>query len=390
MRVRNFVLLFVMLFVAAPLFADRIQGAEQMSDVELLARFDPVSIADYRGVLADYLRMQSEIIAASGRSELATAMASRTETIQRMSDADIARMMAAGIDLSALHEKTVKFHASVFDRPHRTPEANTSGLPEAPYSFCGSNRRDSAAMMAGQVVLDEAKAVWSGLSRVCDEVIAGFNTSLACIPVDIVLYTAETAYNAFVFCDDEVDSAEIEGSYDRIGHVHGDIEGVVANDDANTNSIINNDDGNMTSIVNNDNSNMTSIVNNDNANTLSIVTNDNANREAIIANANANHAEMLDITEELRLLELRMHIEENLQAGDGKQLAIFMLPAVQGGYLEMTKALVVRLMDDVIAAGGDIHEARNKYREAEAKFALGDWKYGYKKLQEAYGELAKH
>jgi hypothetical protein len=87
------------------------------------------------------------------------------------------------------------------------------------------------AIQAARVLLESAKVLWSGLSRACGQVAvaAGFgaNTELACIPADIVLFAAELVVGAaqavvdhIAYCDGAVDSAEIEGSYERVGHIH--------------------------------------------------------------------------------------------------------------------------------------------------------------------------
>jgi hypothetical protein len=108
----------------------------------------------------------------------------------------------------------------------------TPGLPDAEYSLYGSERNNSVAMFAARLVLKIAQGVWSGLSRACEEDIAGFNLSLACIPVDWVLFGAEETYEQFKEKDADIDSAEIEGSYERAGHIHGDIELVQATSDS--------------------------------------------------------------------------------------------------------------------------------------------------------------
>ncbi|MHC4089458.1 MAG: hypothetical protein ACYSVY_04120 [Planctomycetota bacterium] len=123
-----------------------------------------------------------------------------------------------------------------------------SGFPDAvgypspilcPYS---PDRSDSDALLiavdaiqAARILLESAKVIWSGLSRACDQVAVvcpapgGGNTSVACIPADVVLFAAELAVGTaqavvdhIAYCDGAVDSAEIEGSYERLGHFHDD------------------------------------------------------------------------------------------------------------------------------------------------------------------------
>jgi hypothetical protein len=115
------------------------------------------------------------------------------------------------------------------------------GYPTAGWCPFSPNRSDADALLIAQdvtagarVLLETAKGVWAGLSRACDEVLFGFNGSLACIPADIVLAAAELVVGAaetvvehIDFCDAAVDAAEIEASYERVGHLHTDLDGHV-------------------------------------------------------------------------------------------------------------------------------------------------------------------
>jgi len=122
-------------------------------------------------------------------------------------------------------------------------KTNSFGFPSAAYpstSICSlsPNRSDDfrqftalKAIDATNLALETAQGVWSAASRVCEEVILGFNGSLICIPVDVVLFVAELAVgiaeHIFMLeehCDSEVNEAEIEGSYERLGHLHGDLQ----------------------------------------------------------------------------------------------------------------------------------------------------------------------
>lgn len=110
--------------------------------------------------------------------------------------------------------------------------------PLCPFSPDRSNADDLLiavdAIKASRESLEAAQIIWTGLSRACDETIVilgeGGNAALACIPVDIVLFaaelvvgTAEAVVEHIGFCDAAVDSAEIEGSYERTGHIHSDL-----------------------------------------------------------------------------------------------------------------------------------------------------------------------
>ena len=106
-------------------------------------------------------------------------------------------------------------------------EATAAVFPDAPYSgLCGSTRSDTEVLFGFQVALQVARGVWSAASRACEQVAVvcplpgGGNTSLACIIADEALYIAEKALEDVKFCDEDIDSAEIRGTYDRVGFVH--------------------------------------------------------------------------------------------------------------------------------------------------------------------------
>ena len=122
----------------------------------------------------------------------------------------------------------------------------STGFPTAtgyPGGICPSspNRTNADSLIQAvhdigdaRLALEVAQGIWSPLSRACDEIIVvlgeGFNTSLACIPVDIALFAAElvvgnseTTVEHAQYCNETVNSAEIEGTYDRVGHLHTDL-----------------------------------------------------------------------------------------------------------------------------------------------------------------------
>lgn len=105
----------------------------------------------------------------------------------------------------------------------------SNGFPSAPYSTeVGSTRPTTGATLAASATFEIAENVREAASRACDEVIvaigAGGNGSLACIAADVVWITAKTVFWGIQFETDDIDSAEINGSYQRLGHLHTDIE----------------------------------------------------------------------------------------------------------------------------------------------------------------------
>lgn len=142
-------------------------------------------------------------------------------------------------------------------------------------------------------------------------------------------------------------------------------------------AIINNDNSNKDTIVSNDNSNKTAIINNDNANKDTIITAVNNAKSEIIVNANANKDELL-----------RLHIHADLASVDNATpLAIFMLPAVKGGYLELVRTIVVQMITDL--AGSSTAQANSFLAKGDAFKDAGNYKSAYDSYRKAYKAAAK-
>lgn len=108
--------------------------------------------------------------------------------------------------------------------------ASAGDLPGAPYSgLCGSDRSVTEVIFGVQAALQAARGVWSLASRGCEQVVVvcpapgGGNSSLACTFADTALFVAEAALEDVKFCDEDIDSAEIRGTYDRVAQVHDEI-----------------------------------------------------------------------------------------------------------------------------------------------------------------------
>lgn len=151
---------------------------------------------------------------------------------------------------------------------------------------------------------------------------------------------------------------------------------IVNNDNQNTTTIINNDNLNKTAIINNDNSNKTAIINNDNANTVTITTAVANAKSEIIVKANANKDELL-----------RMHIAADLAAVESATpVAVFILPAVRGGYLELVRTIVVQAITNL--AGSSTAQANSLLAQGDEAKAAGDYKRAYFMYRKAYKAAA--
>ena len=270
---------------------------------------------------------------------------------------------------------------------------NSAGLPGADYPSCGSTRTDETVIDASDVALFVAEGVREVASRACDEVVVvlgeGGNGSLVCIATDAIYIAAKAVNFGLHFCDDKIDQAELGATFGRLGHIHGDLEASVTNDNNNKTAVINNDNANTTSIVNNDNANKTTIINNDNANKTSIINNDNANTAALTITVNANTAAIIANDNanknELRDLILRTQIEADLaQADSSTPVAVFVTPNAHGGYLDLVRAIVAQTITNILAAGGKVGQAQSFLAQGDAAKTAGDFKGAYFSYRKAY------
>jgi predicted metal-dependent phosphoesterase TrpH len=159
----------------------------------------------------------------------------------------------------------------------------------------------------------------------------------------------------FDFCDSVINGVEINATLKNTEIIHGDLELSVANDNANT----------------------AAIISNDNNNTARIIANDDANTAAIIANDNANK-------DELRDLILRTQIEADLAQEGAVPVAAFLTPEANGGYLNLTRALVVQAIANIRGAGGTTGHADSFLSQGDAAKAAGQFKTAYFNYRKAY------
>ena len=155
--------------------------------------------------------------------------------IHQMTPEQVQAASYASAEIARLHEAVMHLRRlmliEVTTQPAPADGEETPGFPVANYSLlCGSARTNTEIFFAARVVFQVAQGVWSVASRGCEQVAVvcpapgGGNTSTLCIPVDVVFFLAQIVFDEIANCDEDIDSAEIEGSYERLGHIHGDIE----------------------------------------------------------------------------------------------------------------------------------------------------------------------
>jgi hypothetical protein len=203
----------------------------------------------------------------------------------------------------ASREQSARVRAAPRAAP--VPRSTTPPFPDAPpiLADCNNIVHDSAFTFGALVAMQALRGILTAAEFVCLEVIGGFNGALVCVVLAVAAEAATITFELAEFCGGEEDSALSQGSYDRLAHIHNDLDdartALINSINSNTTSIIsavntsattiiNNATTNTANIINNANTNKDTIVNNANTNTTNIIANSNTNKDTIINNANTN------------------------------------------------------------------------------------------------------
>lgn len=316
--------------------------------------------------------------------------------------------------------------------------AALSVLPgiEDPDAVCkaliGMGHAKSSVTIAAKAAFAVTKILNIALSRGCEQVVVagvvvlgagavgGGNTSAACIISDGLLFAAEQFQDKVADCDADFTARSVDAAVARLETLHGDIENsrvdVNANSDGNKTKIVEDAAANTknitekveaaktfidtnatantkqitgainigtttvttavgdgtTTILINDNKNKTAIIDDAKVNKDTVVADAKANKDAIIANADANKVELI-----------RLKIAVDLASPDNATLVgAFMLPALQGGYLELVRAVVVQAITKL--AGSSTAQANSLLAQGDASVKAGDYKNAYASYRKAY------
>ncbi len=213
-----------------------ISAALLLLSIPAAAQSQAVDVETYRLQLRELASTHVELAISPEAQLIAAELAAHVE---QLTNEDLAFFIASGADLSQLLSATREFQQLADEAQPATDAlmsatwAKSAGFPDAQYSFpCGEDRPDSLVLAAARAALALAKTAWSASDRACNETIVilgeGGNTSLLCIIADGLFFLAEEAVDTYANCKSGIDSLEIEGSYDRLGHLHGDLETVQA------------------------------------------------------------------------------------------------------------------------------------------------------------------
>jgi len=329
---------------------------------------------------------------------------------QRMHDGVELQRLTNAVEVSPFSRKSTK---NTQGQSAGNFQIESAGFPDADYPSCGSTRVSDTIIDASDTALFVAEGVRDAASRACGQVAVvlgeGGNGNLACIATDAIYLAAKVVNYGLHYCNDKIDGAEQGATYERLGHIHTDIESSVANDNSNKTAIINNDNTNTTSITGavttatstitaNDNTNKTAIITNDNTNTANIIANSNANKGDVIINANTNTTTITTAISNaqttivnnananatmLRDLILRTQIEADLASTDGSAfVALYLTPGAKGGYLELVRSIVVQTIANI--GGANTAQANALLAKGDAYKTAGDYRSAYSFYRQAY------
>ncbi len=157
------------------------------------------------------------------------AFADAAVLVESLTLEDLAQLESVRPQIERLRAVVAGLRSQVLAQVVEPVEASSPGLPDAPYSsLCGSARAGTGLAYGALLAAIVTEAAREGASRGCDQVAvaAGFggNAALVCLILDVLWAGAKGFREGIVFCDSDIDGAEIKGVYDRVAHLHGDME----------------------------------------------------------------------------------------------------------------------------------------------------------------------
>ena len=192
---------------------------------------DYADLVEIRATLTEILAIQYTLAEKMGSVNTMNAVNSAFDAVDAMTDEDLAAFQGTNLvladlssDLIELNEVIAKSHDTELNKfDGATTRIGTTSLTDADYPFDSSRPSGEAYLIAKSVYL-LADLVKDVASRGCNQVavVAGFgaNTSLACIVSDTVFNAAKITFELIADYGGLIDSAEIEGVYERAGDIY--------------------------------------------------------------------------------------------------------------------------------------------------------------------------
>jgi hypothetical protein len=160
-------------------------------------------------------------------------IAAARESLRAMSDDQLAKLFEKGnvADLTAAVQAAAKLESLTPNRGSEMPRVtDTPGFPGAPpiLTQCDNIVHTPGFTFGALVAWQILRGVFVTTEHVCQQVLVvageGGNTSTACIIPAIAVDAAAIPFELAEFCSGEEDTSLAQGSYDRLEHIHDDIE----------------------------------------------------------------------------------------------------------------------------------------------------------------------
>ncbi len=243
-----------------------------------------------------------------------------------------------------------------------------------------STTLEAYALRTAFIVIEAARDV---ADRLCAQSIGGLlvggNASVLCIPMDFVYIVGKSLHDNLAMCDDFIDAAEIEGSYERIGHLHADLETGQAS--------LTNLDGDLVAHGAALASHHTNITDKIILNRNTITTAIGASGTTIVTAIGTHDSSIKALLAANQAFFTRLEIEEALL--NQEREAVFYLPAAEGGNLELSRDIVDETIMNVASSGESVHDATDELADADALIGSGRYKKAFNALGAAYFEAIK-
>lgn len=236
-----------------------------------------------------------------------------------------------------------------------------------------------------------AEAIRDVATRLCEQLFlvvgVGTNFSLACIITD-TLYHVTRVFEEFpALCDAIINSAEIEGSYDRLGYIH---EQFMAHDAALTahgTRIANKLQLTQTNVLDRIGVAQTNLSDELGDHDTDVKAALGLHDTEIKANLAAHDGDIKALLAADGEFFLRTAIERLLHRE--RRLAVVYLPEAFGGQLGKVATIVTQVVQDVQASGESTNFAQQRLTQANEAAALGQFKRAWSLYNAAYFEAIK-
>ena len=211
--------------VAMPAMAGQGGGSAAEARTDRLASFRP----DFNRMLDAYDKVFQKLGNARGLRMTASAR----ESLRAVSDDQLARLFAKVRvpDLASAVQAAEKLNTAIPAAGSKAVSSGeTPGFPNAPeiLEACRGIAHDSQFTFGALIAFQVLRTVLAAAEFACEETLVvageGGNTAAACIPLSIAQDAAAIPYELASFCGGEEDSALAQGTYDRLEHIHNDIE----------------------------------------------------------------------------------------------------------------------------------------------------------------------